>query len=139
MPPDPDLVERVIKTVAEGLDQQVGDLPGDFAPMMLKQKPAAYVVGFSAGVSRAMDCPVGNSTIRVIERGCRQGLPRATDLGQRLADIATRLVMSNELTRDDDLAHIREHAEEEGRAFVEDRSPPSGFQSLVYPDEEMSG
>jgi hypothetical protein len=130
---------NVIETMADGLRLQAGDLPGDLAPRVLQAKPAAYAVGFAAGISRAMDVEVGNHTIRIIERGCRQGLPRAGDLGQRLADIATRLVMSNELTRDDDLAHIREHAEEEGRAFVEDRSPPSGFQSLVYPDEEMSG
>jgi hypothetical protein len=42
--------------------------------------------------------------------------------------------MSKEVTQDDELAKIREEAEEEGRAFVEDRSPPSGFKTLVYPE-----
>jgi len=124
----------VIETVADGLRLQAGDLPGDLAPHLLKAKPGAYVVGFAAGISRALDVEVGNHTIRIIERGCRQGLPNAGDLGQRLADIATRLVMSKEVTNDDELAEIREAAEEEGRAFVEDRSPPSGFKNLVYPE-----
>jgi antitoxin component of MazEF toxin-antitoxin module len=111
----------VIETVADGLRLQAGDLPGDLAPHLLKAKPGAYVVGFAAGISRALDVEVGNHTIRIIERGCRQG-------------IATRLVMSKEVTQDDELAKIREEAEEEGRAFVEDRSPPSGFKTLVYPE-----
>jgi len=125
----------VIETVADGLRLQAGDLPGDYAPRLLQARPGAYVVGFAAGISRAMDVEVGNHTIRIIERGCRQGLPREGDLGQRLADIATQLVMSREVVRDDELARLREHGEEEGRAFVEDRSPPSGFRSLVYPDD----
>ena len=129
-----ELHANVIETVADGLRLQAGDLPGDYAPRLLKARPGAYVVGFAAGVSRALDVDVGNHTIRIIERGCRQGLPNAGDLGQRLADIATGLVMSRDVVKDDELADIRQAAEEEGRAFVDDRSPPSGFQDLVYPE-----
>jgi len=124
--------DKVIETVADGLRLQVGDLPGDYAPTLLKAHPAAYVVGFAAGVSRAMGVPVGNHTIRTIERGCRQGLPREGDLGQRLADIATGLVFDGTVTDDPDLDTLREQGEEEGRAFVEDRSPPSLLGELVY-------
>ena len=123
---------NVIETVADGLRLQVGDLPGDYAPTLLKPKPAAYVVGFTAGVSRAMDEPVGNHTIRTLERGCRQGLPRDGDLGQRLADIAAGIVFDGTVTSDADLVSLREQGEEEGRAFVEDRSPPSLLSDLVY-------
>ncbi len=123
---------RVIDTVADGLQLQVGSLPGDYAPRLLKPKSAAYVVGFAAGVSRALDMTVGNHTIRVLERGCRQGLPQAGDLGQRLADLATGVVFDGSVTRDSDLVALREAGEAEGRAFVEDRSPPSGLKDLVY-------
>lgn len=122
----------VIETVADGLRLQVGDLPGDYAPALLKARPAAYVVGFTVGVSRAMDVPVANQTIRSLERGTRQGLPREGDLGQRLADIATRLLMSGEVTSDPELDDLREEGEGEGRVFVEDRTPPSGLRDLVY-------
>lgn len=122
----------VIETVADGLRLQVGDLPGDYAPHVLKARPAAYVVGFTAGVSRAMDVPVGNHTIRTLERGCRQGLPREGDLGQRLADIATGLILDGEVTSDPDLNALREKGEEEGRAFVDDREPPSLLRDLVH-------
>lgn len=123
---------EVIETVADGLRLQVGDLPGDYAFALLKARPAAYVVGFTAGVSRAMDVPVGNHTIRILERGTRQGLPREGDLGQRLADIATRLLLSGEVTEDPELVDLREQGEAEGRAFVEDRTPPSLLRDLVY-------
>ena len=123
---------KVIETVADGLRLQVGDLPGDYAPALLKPEPAAYVVGFTAGVSRAMDEPVGNHTIRTLERGCRQGLPREGDLGQRLADIAAGLVFDGSATSDPDLTTLREKGEDEGRAFVEDRTPPSLLSDLVY-------
>ena len=123
---------NVIETVADGLRLQVGDLPGDYAPKLLKAKPAAYVVGFTAGVSRAMDEPVGNHTIRTLERGCRQGLPREGDLGQRLADIAAGIVFDGSATSDPDLTTLREKGEDEGRAFVEDRTPPSLLSDLVY-------
>ena len=123
---------NVIETVADGLRLQVGDLPGDYAPKLLKAKPAAYVVGFTAGVSRAMDEPVGNHTIRTLERGCRQGLPQEGDLGQRLADIAAGLVFDGSVTSDPDLTTLREKGEDEGRAFVEDRTPPSLLSDLVY-------
>ena len=123
---------NVIETVANGLRLQVGDLPGDYAPKLLKAKPAAYVVGFTAGVSRAMDEPVGNHTIRTLERGCRQGLPREGDLGQRLADIAAGIVFDGSATSDPDLTTLREKGEDEGRAFVEDRTPPSLLSDLVY-------
>ena len=122
----------VIETVADGLRLQVGDLPGDYAPKLLKAKPAAYVVGFTAGVSRAMDEPVGNHTIRTLERGCRQGLPQEGDLGQRLADIAAGLVFDGSVTSAPDLTTLREKGEDEGRAFVEDRTPPSLLSDLVY-------
>ena len=122
----------VTETVADGLRLQVGDLPGDYAPKLLKAKPAAYVVGFTAGVSRAMGEPVGNHTIRTLERGCRQGLPREGDLGQRLADIAAGLVFDGSVTSDPDLTTLREKGEDEGRAFVEDRTPPSLLSDLVY-------
>ena len=122
----------VIETVADGLRLQVGDLPGDYAPKLLKAKPAAYVVGFTAGVSRAMDEPVGNHTIRTLERGCRQGLPREGNLGQRLADIAAGIVFDGRATSDPDLTTLREKGEDEGRAFVEDRTPPSLLSDLVY-------
>jgi hypothetical protein len=123
---------NVIETVADGLRLQVGDLPGDYAPKLLKAKPAAYVVGFTAGVSRAMDEPVGNHTIRTLERGCRQGLPQEGDLGQRLADIAAGIVFDGSATSDPDLTTLREKGEDEGRAFVEDRTPPSLLSDLVY-------
>jgi hypothetical protein len=110
----------------------VGDLPGDYAPDLLKAKPAAYVVGFTAGVSRAMDVSVDNHTIRILERGTRQGLPRDGDLGQRLADIATGIIFDGAVTSDPDLTTLREKGEEEGRAFVEDRTPPSLLHDLVY-------
>jgi len=122
----------VIETVADGLRLQVGDLPGDYAPDLLKAKPAAYVVGFTAGVSRAMDVSVDNHTIRILERGTRQGLPRDGDLGQRLADIATGIIFDGAVTGDPDLTTLREKGEEEGRAFVEDRTPPSLLHDLVY-------
>ncbi len=122
----------VIETVADGLRLQVGDLPGDYAPDLLKAKPAAYVVGFTAGVSRAMDVSVDNHTIRILERGTRQGLPRDGDLGQRLADIATGIIFDGAVTSDPDLTTLREKGEEEGRAFVEDRTPPSLLHDLVY-------
>lgn len=124
--------DEAIKTVADGLRLQVGDLPGDYVPALLKAPPAAYVVGFTVGVSRALDVPVGNHTIRTLERGTRQGLPREGDLGQRLADIATRLILGGDVTRDPELEEIRERGEDEGRAFVDDRSPPSGLNELVY-------
>ena len=123
---------NVIETVADGLRLQVGDLPGDYAPALLRAEPAAYVVGFTAGVSRAMDEPVGNHTIRTLERGCRQGLPQEGDLGQRLADIAAGLVFDGSVTSDPDLTTLREKGEDEGRAFVEDRTPPSLLSDLVY-------
>ena len=123
---------NVIETVADGLRLQVGDLPGDYAPALLRAKPAAYVVGFTAGVSRAMDEPVGNHTIRTLERGCRQGLPQEGDLGQRLADIAAGLVFDGSVTSDPDLTTLREKGEDEGWAFVEDRTPPSLLRDLVY-------
>ena len=123
---------NVIETVADGLRLQVGDLPGDYAPALLRAKPAAYVVGFTAGVSRAMDEPVGNHTIRTLERGCRQGLPREGDLGQRLADIAAGIVFDGSAISDPDLTTLREKGEDEGRAFVEDRTPPSLLRNLVY-------
>ncbi|MFO8099755.1 MAG: hypothetical protein R6T83_09080 [Salinibacter sp.] len=124
--------DPTIKTVADGLRLQVGDLPGDYAPALLKARPAAYVVGFAVGVSRALDVPVGNHTIRTIERGTRQGLPREGDLGQRLADIATGIILDGAVTRDEDLIEWRETGEAEGRAFVEDRTPPSGLKDLIY-------
>jgi hypothetical protein len=127
-----DRSDHAIETVADGLRLQVGDLPGDYAPVLLKAKPAAYVVGFTVGVSRAMDVPVGNHTIRTLERGTRQGLPRTGDLGQRLADIATRLVLSGKVKSDSELVELREKAEEEGRAFVEDRKPPSLLEDLIF-------
>jgi hypothetical protein len=83
-------------------------------------------------VSRALGDSVGNHTIRTIERGCRQGLPRDGDLGQRLADIATGIVFDGAVTEDPELDAIREDAEAEGRAFVEDRQPPSGLKDMVY-------
>lgn len=123
---------NVIETVADGLRLQVGNLPGDYVPTLLKAGPAAYVVGFAAGVSRAMDVPVGNHTIRTIERGCRQGLPREGDLGQRLADVATGIILDGEVTSDPELDALREKGEKEGREFVEDRTPPSLLEELVY-------
>lgn len=128
--------DNAIDTVADGLRLQVGDLPGDYVPSLLTAKPAAYVVGFTAGVSRALGGTVGNHTIRTIERGCRQGLPRDGDLGQRLADIATGIVFDGAVTDDDDLDEWREKGEEEGRAFVEDRQPPSLLKELVYDETE---
>ncbi len=127
-----DRSDEAIETVADGLRLQVGDLPGDYAPVLLKAKPAAYVVGFTVGVSRAMDVPVGNHTIRTLERGTRRGLPRAGDLGQRLADIATRLILSGQVADDPDLVDLREQGEEEGRAFVEDQTPPSLLKDMIY-------
>jgi hypothetical protein len=127
-----DHADDAIETVADGLRLQVGDLPGDYVPTLLKAKPGAYVVGFVAGVSRALGDSVGNHTIRTIERGCRQGLPRDGDLGQRLADIATGIVFDGAVTEDPELDAIREDAEAEGRAFVEDRQPPSGLKDMVY-------
>lgn len=124
--------DEAIDTVADGLRLQVGDLPGDYAPSLLKAKPAAYVVGFTAGVSRALGRSVGNHTIRTLERGTRQGLPREGDLGQRLADIATGIILDGSVTSDPELDELREQGEEEGRAFVEDRSPPSLLSDLVY-------
>ncbi len=128
--------DNEIDTVADGLRLQVGDLPGDYVPSLLKAKPAAYVVGFTAGVSRALGGTVGNHTIRTIERGCRQGLPNEGDLGQRLADIATGIVFDGAVTEDPDLDEWREQGEAEGRAFVEDRQPPSRLKELVYDDLE---
>ena len=127
-----DRSDKAIETVADGLRLQVGDLPGDYAPVLLNAKPAAYVVGFTVGVSRAMDLSVGNHTIRTLERGTRQGLPKTGDLGQRLADIATRLILSGKVTDDPDLVDLREQGEEEGRTFVEDRTPPSLLKDMVY-------
>ena len=127
-----DRSDAVIETIADGLRLQVGDLPGDYAPALLKPEPAAYVVGFPAGVSRAMDEPVGNHTIRLLERGTRQGLPREGDLGQRLAHLAAGIVFDGSVTSDPDLTTIREQAEEEGRLFVEDRTPPSLLSDLVH-------
>ena len=124
--------DDAIETVADGLRLQVGDLPGDYVPTLLKAKPGAYVVGFVAGVSRALGGSVGNHTIRTIERGCRQGLPQDGDLGQRLADIATGIVFDGSVTSETDLIDIREQGEEEGRAFVEDRQPPSLLKEIVY-------
>jgi hypothetical protein len=126
--------DNAIETVADGLRLQVGDLPGDYAPTLLKARPAAYVVGFAVGVSRAMDVPVGNHTVRTIERGTRQGLPREGDLGQRLADIATGILFDGAVAEEEDLVELREQGEAEGRAFVEDRTPPSGLKDLVYED-----
>jgi hypothetical protein len=125
---------KVIETVADGLRLQVGDLPGDYVPTLLTARPGAYVVGFAAGVTRAMGKSVGNHTIRTLERGCRQGLPREGDLGQRLADIATGILLDGAVTDEDDLDAMREQGEAEGRAFVEDRTPPSGLKDLVYDD-----
>lgn len=127
-----DRSDEVIDTIADGLRLQVGDLPGDYVPALLKPKPAAYVVGFAAGVSRALDVPVGNQTVRALERGCRQGLPQEGDLGQRLADVATGLLFDGQVTDDPDLDGLREQGETEGQAFVEDRNPPSGLRDLVY-------
>jgi hypothetical protein len=127
-----DRSDKAIETVADGLRLQVGDLPGDYAPVLLNAKPAAYVVGFTVGVSRAMDLSVGNHTIRTLERGTRQGLPKTGDLGQRLADIATRLILSGKVADDPDLVDLREQGEEEGRTFVEDRTPPSLLKDMVY-------
>ena len=127
-----DSSDNAIETVADGLRLQVGDLPGDYAPALLKAKPAAYVVGFTAGVSRALGGSVGNHTIRTLERGTRQGLPREGDLGQRLADIATGIILDGSVTSDSELDALREKGEEEGRAFVEDRTPPSLLSDLVY-------
>lgn len=127
-----DRSDEAIDTVADGLRLQVGDLPGDYAPALLKARPAAYVVGFTAGVSRALDVPVGNHTIRTLERGCRQGLPRAGDLGQRLADIATGIILDGSVTSEEELDELRKKGEEEGRAFVEDRKPPSLLSDLVH-------
>lgn len=124
--------DEAIEVVADGLRLQVGDLPGDYAPVLLKAKPAAYVVGFTAGVSRALDIPVGNHTIRTLERGTRQGLPRDGDLGQRLADIATGIILDGSVTSEPELDELRKQGEEEGRAFVEDREPPSLLSDLVY-------
>ena len=127
-----DRSDEAIETVADGLRLQVGDLPGDYVPTLLKARPAAYVVGFVVGVSRALGESVGNHTIRTIERGCRQGLPREGDLGQRLADIATGLVFDGSVKSDPDLADLREQGEAEGRTFVEDRTPPSLLSDMVY-------
>ncbi|PSQ97126.1 MAG: hypothetical protein BRD55_04275 [Bacteroidetes bacterium SW_9_63_38] len=124
--------DDAIETVADGLRLQVGDLPGDHVPTLLKTKPGAYVVGFAAGVSRALGNSVGNHTIRTIERGCRQGLPSDGDLGQRLADIATGIVFDGAVTSEPDLVEVREQGEEEGRAFVDDRQPPSLLKEMVY-------
>lgn len=126
-----DRSDEVIDTVADGLRLQAGDLPGDYAPALLKAEPGAYVVGFTVGVSRGMDVAVGNHTVRILERGCRQGLPKAGDLGQRLADIATRLLLDGQITDDADLDALREQGEDEGRAFVENHTPPSGLRDLV--------
>lgn len=130
-----DRSSKVIETIADGLRLQVGDLPGDYAPSLLKAGPGAYVVGFTTGISRAMGVSVGNHTVRLLERGCRQGLPKAGDLGQRLADIATGLLLDGEVTSDPQLDDLRERGEEEGRAFVEDRTPPSLLKELVYENE----
>jgi len=127
-----DRAEEAIETVADGLRLQVGDLPGDYAPTLLKARPAAYVVGFTIGVSRALDVPVGNHTIRTLERGTRQGLPREGDLGQRLADIAAGIVLDGAVKTEPDLIELREKGEAEGHAFVEDRTPPSHLKELVY-------
>jgi len=125
---------HVIETVADGLRLQVGDLAGDYVPTLLSAPPAAYVVGFVAGVSRAMGVPVGNHTVRTLERGCRQGLPQEGDVGQRLADIAAGLVFEGSVTSDSELDALRKEGEDEGRAFVEDRTPPSRLDELVHED-----
>ena len=122
--------DRVIETIADGLRLQAGPLSADDAPRVLRGATAAYVIGFALGVSRAMDVPVGNHTVRLLERGCRQGLPKDGDLGQRLADIATRLLLLNRLD-DPSLHEHKERGESEGRAFVEDNAPPSGLRSLL--------
>lgn len=127
-----DRSDEAIEAVADGLRLQVGDLPGDYAPVLLKAKPAAYVVGFTAGVSRALDVPVGNHTIRTLERGLRQGLPRDGDLGQRLADIATGIILDGSVTSEPELDDLREKGEEEGRKFIEDRQPPSLLSELIH-------
>lgn len=127
-----DATAAVIETLADGLRLQVGDLAADDAPRLLRGRPAAYVVGFAVGISRAMGVDVGNHTVRIVERGTRQGLPRDGDLGQRLADVATRLLLAGELTTDAALDAIRQDAEAEGRAFVDDNAPPSGLKDIVY-------
>ncbi len=122
--------DRVIDTIADGLRLQAGPLSSDDAPRVLRGKTAAYVIGFALGVSRALDVPVGNHTVRLLERGCRQGLPKDADLGQRLADIATRLLMQNRLD-DPSLSDPKDQGEAEGRSFVEDNTPPSGLRDLL--------
>lgn len=123
----------IIDAVADGIRLQAGDVPGTHVPTLLKAGPAAYVVGFTAGVTRALGGEVGNATIRHLERGCRQGLPRQGDVGQRLADIATRLLLSGgPLIDDDRLVAIRESAEAEGRAYVTDDAEPTGLKDLLY-------
>ena len=122
--------EPVIETIADGLRLQVGTLPPGTASTLLRDETAAYVVGFAVGVSRALDVPIGNHTVRSLERGCRQGLPSDGDLGQRLADVATRLLMMNHFG-DPTLEGRKDTGEAEGRAFVEDRTPPSGLRDLL--------
>lgn len=124
---------RIIDAVADGLRHQAGDVPGTHVPRLLKDGPAAYVVGFTAGITRALGDEVGNATIRHLERGCRQGLPRQGDVGQRLADLATRLLLSGgPLVDDDRLVAIRESAEQEGRAYVTDDAEPTGLKDMLY-------
>lgn len=127
--------EPVIDAIADGLRLQVGALPPDAAPALIRDEPAAYVVGFAVGASRAMDVPVGNHTGRILERGCRQGLPKERDLGQRLADVATRLLMLNRLD-DPRLTEIKEQGKAEGRAFIEDNAPPSALSELLDVEAE---
>jgi hypothetical protein len=122
--------DALIETIADGLRLQVGTVASDVEPSLLEDEPGAYVIGFAIGASEAMGQPVGNHTVRVIERACRQGLPREGDVGQRLADVATRLLVLNRLDAPH-LAEARATGEEEGRAFVDDNAPPSALADLI--------
>ena len=57
---------------------------------------------------------------------------RSGDLGQRLADIATGIILDGSVTSEDTLNEMREKGEAEGRAFVEDRTPPSLLKDLIF-------